>query len=286
MNNFFTRVDNLSRLSVEKHNVAFSLFDWPAHLAEDTWWQSPDVLSIALTDHVEQWDEAQLIKLAKWECINSFSLNYTGELELIQEVSRILDKVALSDAREYLYHLIDEENQHMWYFQKFCRAYAGKVYPNKKFQIEKQLMSPAKEHFLVFARILIFEEIGHYFNVQNARDPRVHPFVREINEAHYKDESRHIAYGRQVLEHLAKDALKDEGDALWLGQQLDKSIAINIAALYNPQAYRDAGIPKGMALRESLLNHPNRIELHETKLLGSFKRHSARLGIPLTDTRK
>ncbi|MCL2914489.1 diiron oxygenase [Shewanella corallii] len=282
MNTLLLRADNLSKLSVKKHNVAFAHFDWPDSIPHDTWWQSPDLLTPALTDKLQNYNQQELMELSRWECINSFSLNYTGELELIQEVSRILDKVKLDEAREYLFHLIDEENQHMWYFRKFCLDYAGKVYPNKKFQLEKASLTPAQDHFLVFARILIFEEVGHYFNVQNARDDRVHPFIREINQEHYRDESRHIAYGRQVLEHLAADALAEEGSDRLLAAQLDKSIAINIGALYNPAAYRDAGLQKGMQIRDALLSDPARIDFHETKLLGNFKRLMERIGIPLS----
>lgn len=281
MSDLAARFKKLSDLSISRHSVAFTNFEWPDIIPDNVWWQSPDLLTTSFTDFHDQLDISQLMTLSKWECINSFSLNYTGELELIQEISRVFDKISFNEAREYLFHLIDEENQHMWYFHKFCNTYGGKVYPNKKFQIEKIQLTPAQEQFLIFARILIFEEIGHYYNVQNSRDMRVHPFIREINEEHYKDESRHIAYGFHILEHLAPAAIADEGGAEFLGQQLDKSITINIGSLYNSRAYRDSGISNGMQFRASLMSDPGRINFHENKLLSSIKRLFKRLNIPL-----
>ncbi|MGR5555447.1 diiron oxygenase [Vibrio fortis] len=283
MSQLLRRTDNLSKLSVNKHNYAFSFFNWPQNIEDDSWWQSPDVLSISLTEKFEIFSEEQLKKLSKWECVNTFSLNYTGELELIHEVSRVLNKVTLKDAREYLFHLIDEENQHMWYFHKFCKDYTNTVYPNRKFQLENPVLTPSEEQFLIFARILIFEEIGHHYNIVNAKDERVHPFIREINEEHYKDESRHIAYGRQLLEYLAPAALEGEGSPQMLAKQLQTSIDINIGALYNTSAYRDAGILDPLALRTELMTNPVRMEFHREKLLKHVTRLLIRCGIPLEE---
>lgn len=283
MDNFFNRVKTLTHASIEKHQLAFNRFAWPEKLDEEMWWQSPDALTLAGSLHENDFDEAQKRQLAKWECINIFSLNYTGELELMQEVSRIMHEVKLGEAKEYLHHLIDEENQHMWYFNKFCQLYGGKVYPNRKIQLEKPKLEKDMDHFLVFARVLIFEEIGHYFNVVNARDKRVEPFVREINEAHYHDEARHIAYGRQVLEQLAANAIVDENAADFIENQLAKSIAINIGSLYNPQAYRDAGIQQGVSLREKLMNDPGRVHIHEKKMLSGVKRLLAKCGLNIME---
>ncbi|VUD46760.1 hypothetical protein TDB9533_00889 [Thalassocella blandensis] len=279
MDNFLSRVRTLTHSSIEKHRLAFNRFEWPEKIQDDMWWHSPDALSIATSAIENDWSEEQKMALAKWECINIFSLNYTGELELMQEVSRIMHEVKLGEAKEYLHHLIDEENQHMWYFNKFCQTYAGKVYPSKKIQLEKQKLEKPMDHFLVFARVLIFEEIGHYFNVVNARDKRVEPFIREINEAHYHDEARHIAFGRQVLEQLAEDAIVDDNAADFVENQLDKSIAINIGSIYNPQAYRDAGFPQGVLLREKLLNDPSRMFIHEKKMLSGVKRLLGKCGL-------
>lgn len=267
MDVFQKRVSQLSQMSVDKHVLAFNRFNWPSKISNNDWWFSPNALTIANSDMELNFDEIQKKQLAKWECINFFSLNYTGELELIQEVSRILNQVKIGDAKNYLHHLIDEENQHMWYFNQFCQRYVGKVYPNKKFQLQKQKISKEVDHFLVFARVLIFEEIGHFFNIKNAKDPLVHPFIREINQAHYHDEARHIAFGRKVLQKLAEQLPEESSCRYFIRDELIKSIHINIGALYNPLAYKDAGIERGMMLRESLLTDPGRMSIHMEQML-------------------
>ena len=124
--------------SVSQGINAFAYFDWPQTLEEDQYWFSPDALSVAHTAKRDELTEAELIRLSKWECVNSFSLNTLGERELIENLTNVMEQLKLGDAQEYLYHFINEENQHMWYFQKFCRLYAGKIYPSIAIPVEEK----------------------------------------------------------------------------------------------------------------------------------------------------
>ncbi len=112
----FIKITNkLIKFSAAQHTNAFNYFDWPESIEEDQYWFSPGALSIARTELENELDERQKIALSKWECINSFSLNTSGERELIHSVTEVMDEMPLGEAKEYLYHLINEENQHMWY---------------------------------------------------------------------------------------------------------------------------------------------------------------------------
>lgn len=284
MNEFNSRISQLSQMSIDKHQLAFNRFEWPKQLSDNDWWFSPSALTIAHSEIESAFNEEQKKRLAKWECVNIFSLNYTGELELIQEVSRILIQIENPEIRNYLHHFIDEENQHMWYFNQFCQRYAGKVYPNKKLRLEKVKLSKEIDHFLVFARVLIFEEIGHYFNIKNAKDPLVHPFVREINQAHYYDEARHITFGRKLLEKLAEELPDDLDSHEYIREELIKSTQMNIGSLYNPLAYKDAGLQRGMMLRESLLTDPGRIKIHQEKMLAGVMKTLSQCHIELEES--
>lgn len=283
MNNlsFQQRADQLVDLSVKNHCYAFERFKWPDQLPENEYWFSPDALSIAGTEFEATLTESQKITLSKWECVNIFSLNNTGERELIQEVSRVMHELPIGTAKEYLNHLISEENQHMWYFNKFCQNYAGKVYPNKKLRLKKQKISKDIDHFLVFARVLIFEEIGHYFNIANAKDSRVNEFVREVNQAHYSEEARHIAFGRRILEPLAEKALEKDEDKNMILAELNQSVQMNLQALYNPSMYRDAGLESPMQIRQKLLDDKNRQEIHHTVMLKGVHKVFKKLGLEL-----
>lgn len=278
----FLKITNkLIKFSVAQHVNAFDHFEWPATIDEDQFWFSPDALSIAGTELNDVLSTVEKIKLAKWECINSFSLNTSGERELINSVTAVMDELPLGEAKEYLYHLINEENQHMWYFQKFCQLYAGKVYANKNLPMESKKIAKSLDHFLIFARILLFEEIGHFYNIVNSKDERVHPFIREINQSHYNDEARHITYGRRLLGVLAESALLTNEDVEYANAELAKTLVVNFNALYNPSMYRDAGLAQPMKIRTQLIENPHRQSIYKNKILKSANKAFAGCGVSL-----
>lgn len=273
--------EKLVQFSNTRHINAFTHFDWPESLEEDEFWFSPDALSVSSTKLADGLTHEQLLKLAKWECINSFSLNTTGERELIFSVTQVMDELPLGETKEYLYHLINEENQHMWYFEKFCMKYVGKVYPNKNLPLVKTQITRELEHFMIFARILLFEEIGHYYNIINSKDERVHPFIREINQAHYSDESRHITFGRKVLSELASIGLNSEDDIAYASAELRKTLVVNYNGLHNPSMYRDAGLERPMIIRSKLLDDPVRQDIYKNHILKSAHKAFKKIGINL-----
>lgn len=264
------RVDNLVRLSRERHAFAFTRFDWPDHLAVDDWWLSPELLSLYGTPLYQELDTDQLKLLSKWECINLFSLNVEGERELVARLAECLYRPDLPGVDDYLHHFIDEENQHMWFFAEFCRRYGnGTLYTSKKFGLGDEHSVPELESFLLFARIFVFEEVGTYFNVVCSSDERLHPFIRTINDVHRADESRHLAFGRALLKHLAQAALEAAPAAQITAatQHLNRYMQMTVESLYQPAMYRDAGLGSGLTIRRQLLADPARRRFHQDVLL-------------------
>jgi hypothetical protein len=264
------RVDNLVRLSRERHAFAFTRFDWPAALTADDWWLSPELLSIYDTPLYHELDESRLKQLAKWECINLFSLNVEGERELVARLTECLYRPDLPGVDDYLHHFIDEENQHMWFFAEFCRRYGhGGIYTSKKFGLADESYVPELDSFLLFARIFVFEEVGTYYNVVCSSDERLHPFIREINDVHRADESRHLAFGRVLLKHLAQDALAaaPPEQIAAATAHLNRYMQMTVESLYQPAMYRDAGLGSGLAIRRQLLAEPARRRFHQDVLL-------------------
>ena len=157
----------------------------------------------------------------------------------------------------------------MWYFAHFCKTYGGKIYGNKKTQIEESNLPDDVELFLTFARICIFEEVGHYFNVKVPKDKRIHPLVRELNRAHFVDEARHIAFGRGLMAEMAKNLIAKHDGAILeaVAKQLITAMIITIEGLYNPAAYRDAGYKKGVRMRGEVMRHPARVAFDRDVLL-------------------
>ncbi|HJD83559.1 diiron oxygenase [Kitasatospora aureofaciens] len=262
-------LERLENLAESGYYNPYSMFDWPDAIEPGMPWMSESLTTLAGT---EMWDELtreQQIALTKYEAINFFSLNIHGIRELLNDVVMRIHERTYADVSEFLHHFIGEENEHMWFFAQFCLRYGGRLYPAQpalKADSVEHLSTVARE-LIVFARILIFEEIVDYYNAHMATDQSLPVIAREINRVHHQDESRHVAFGRMIFTNLlAQVAKRDPNEVPVVAEYLESYLQYSIATLYNPAAYRDAGIPDALALRRRALEHPARIEAHEQVL--------------------
>ncbi|MEU3063784.1 diiron oxygenase [Streptomyces subrutilus] len=262
---FRTLLDRLSDKATADYYNPFTTFDWPASIPTDELWMSPELLSLHGTELMDELGTDQILALSRWESVNFYSLNVHGIRELLIEVTRRVHTPGFELPSEFFHHFIGEENDHMWFFATFCLKYAGKIYPDKSIRLPEAPRDPDIENFLVFARILVFEQIVDHYNVQLAADRRLHPTVRHLNRLHHQDESRHIAFGCRLV-HLLWERLLDRGldeaARRELRTYLGRYLTTSIESLYNPAAYRDAGLPDGFALRRRMLAHPARQAAH------------------------
>lgn len=256
---FARAIDRLSQLSVDGYYNPYRSFDWPAAIDADSWWMSPELLSVSGTEMGAELDEDTLRRLAKWESINFYSLNVHGIRELLQAVIARLHEPGYEVASKFFHHFVGEENDHMWFFAEFCMRYAGKLYPDRQVRIETAT-DPAIENFLTFAQITIFEEIVDFYNTAMGSDERLDPAIRKINHVHHVDESRHIAFGRKLMV-LLHDELRAKGDEALLdkvSEYLRRYMTASVRGFYSPDVYRDAGIAEPLALRRRLMADPAR----------------------------
>jgi hypothetical protein len=222
----------------------------------------PELISLYGTPTWDAMDDAQRLRLSRFEIGNFFSLVLQGERPLVQGlIHRIHSKSTTWDITDYLHHFVDEENKHMVMFGEFCRRYVGKVYPEKKIALPRKY-ALGEEDIVFFCKVMVVEEYGDYYNVAIERDERVDPLVREVNRVHHVDEARHLAFGRRYLaeifeQHAASWSAETlAGFRSWLSQYLKASWT----DYYNPTAYRDAGIEDAYAVRQAALAHPACIE--------------------------
>jgi hypothetical protein len=204
--------------------------------------------------------------LSKWECTNFFSLNIHGIRELLMEVTRRIHAPGFEVPSEFFHRFLGEENGHMWFFAQFCNRYGGKIYADKALRSAAAEWDAEVSTFLVFARILIFEEMVDYFNIQMGRDATLHPLIREINKAHHDDEWRHIVMGRSLVDYFFQP-LRSRGDSSLLERLSDylcRYMVVSVESLYNPAVYRDAGLRKEYELRNEIRQHEARRVYHET----------------------
>ncbi len=249
-------------MSIDTYYNPYKAFQWPDELPEEQWWMTPELMTVHGTSLERHLTEKQLMALSRWESIHFYSLNVHGIRELLLEVVKRVHQPGFEIESEFFHHFIGEENEHMWFFATFCLKYGGKIYKDKKASWAIAAMEPDIESLLVFSRILIFEEIVDYFNLRIGRDEALHPIIRQVNNIHHQDESRHIAFGRELVKQLfegvrakhSPERLREVSD--YLSRYLEASVQL----LYSPIAYQDAGIAEPYQVRTQLLEDPARKE--------------------------
>jgi hypothetical protein len=252
-------LDRLSNKSIEDYYNPYQMFEWPDSLPEQMWWMSPELTTTHGTDVAAELSREQLHRLSKFESVNFYSLNVHGIRELLIEVTRRIHTDEFATPSEFFHHFIGEENEHMWFFAEFCLRYAGKIYKSPRGGAETIPPTNA-DSLLVFARILIFEELVDHFNSKMAMDERLDDTIRKINRIHHQDESRHIAFGRELV-RLLFDGFRAGATPEELAQVSDylkRYMSYSFESLFSPQVYKDAGIANPLEVRRRLLEGPNR----------------------------
>jgi hypothetical protein len=274
-------LDRLEHLAESGYYNPYTLFDWPEAIEPDMPWMSESLTTLAGTPMWDELTREQQIALTRYEAINFFSLNIHGIRELMSEVVMRIHERTYANVSEFLHHFIGEENEHMWFFAQFCLRYGGKLYPAqptlKADSVEH--LSPVARELVVFSRILIFEEIVDHYNAYMATDQSLPHIAREINRVHHQDESRHVAFGRMIFTNLlGQVAKRDAAEVPVVAEYLESYLQYSIGTLYNPAAYRDAGIPDALALRRRALEHPARHAAHE-RILKRTRNFLAKSGV-------
>lgn len=263
-NRFLGILDRLSSKSVEDYYNPYKLFEWPESLPENMWWMSPELTTTHGTAAAERLSEEQLHALSRYESLNFYSLNVHGIRELLIDVTRRIHTKGFETPSEFFHHFIGEENEHMWFFAEFCLRY-GRIY-RQPGGITAEAPRAEVESLLVFTRILVFEELVDHFNSRMALDERLDDTIRAINRIHHQDESRHIAFGRELVSVLFAEVRRTstEQELSDIAAYVKRYMTYSFETLYNPQVYRDAGIGKPQELRKELLESPARAEFERS----------------------
>ncbi|MBA3773792.1 MAG: diiron oxygenase [Ramlibacter sp.] len=261
----------LSQLSRRHQYDPYVRFDWPAQIDRSRPWCDEDLLTTYGTTFHAELTEEQMIALSHWECLNFFSLNVHGIKGALEFLMRSIYEKRYRVFSEYLHFFMAEENFHMWFFAKFCLDYTGKIYPSIAMPAVKT-GDPVEQDLYMFASTLIFEEYVDFYNNKVGRNAKVPDLLREINHQHHVDESRHIAFGREVVKYLYAQLLaQDESEqaAPRVRLQVQRIFVYFIGLMYNPAVYQDAGLaavsglPNATALRNHLRNDPTRRQFHQ-----------------------
>ncbi|MBO3749257.1 diiron oxygenase [Streptosporangiaceae bacterium NEAU-GS5] len=249
--------DRLCRLSRRSYQNPYEQVDWPEALdPEAEWFTSAECSSLYGTPAWDRLDEPGRRRLAFHEAAGFYSLNIHGEKLLMQGLSARLYRKDLADLTGYLHHMLDEENKHSVYFGGFCTRYA-RVYPSRQLSFGGTRPRDV-EDLLFFTKTLIFEEIVDRHNQVQARDRRLHPLARFINDNHHREEARHLVFGREVVRDMWRS-----GASRW-SEDVIADVRAEAAAFvtacwreyYNPDVYADAELGAPWALAETAWSAP------------------------------
>ncbi|MGH3466111.1 MAG: diiron oxygenase [Thermocrispum sp.] len=250
-------VQRLTELSRAKYQNPYEAVQWPEAVDPDKdWFFTPELSSLHGTPYASGLCDRQAHRLAFHEAANFFSLNIHGEKTLIEGLANRLYRTDLADIADYLHHFLDEENKHSVYFGGFCRRYA-RVYPSRHVAFPSR-HDQATADLLFFAKALIFEEHADRYNVLLARDDRLHPLARFINEAHHADESRHLVFNRAIVKALWDTHRPDwdKHDLADIRARLGQFFALTWREYYNPDVYADAGFDRPWQVAEDAWEEP------------------------------
>jgi len=272
-------VKTLCDASKRDYANPYAQLEWPETVNIEDWHMSPELLSLYGTDVYERLTEAERKRLSFYEAVNFFSLNIHGEKPLVEGLAKRLYAKSSRPIDSYLHHFLDEENKHMIYFGEFCMRYAGKLYPDKKLTFPRQY-APGEEDFLFFAKVMIFEEIVDVYNVRMAKDERLTPIARKINYFHHRDETRHLAFGRQLVKELFEQhATAWSPETLrGLRDYLGNYLIATWKEYYNPDVYRDAGLNEPHDVQEAAVAHP-RAAAHRKEISAGCVRYLLQHGM-------
>jgi hypothetical protein len=260
-------IEKLCNASVRDYINPYELMQWPQEISKEQWFFSPELISIYGTDSYNQLNEQQRQLVSFFEAVNFFSLNIHGERSLIEGLARRLYRKDNHVLAPYLHHFLDEENKHMIYFGGFCTKYAGKTYLERKLPLQPRHYEPGEEDFLFFAKVLIFEEIVDVYNIKMSTDERLNQLARQINLLHHKDEARHLVFGRQIVSELFGEYSPKWSDKtrLQVREYLANYLKATWSEYYNPDVYRDAGLPEPYDVRDEAMQSASAQE-HRRKI--------------------
>lgn len=255
------KLDRVTTTLIERSIQSFSnpyvMFDWPAQLPADRLAMSEAFLPLAGHPLFKELNDEQRWRIALMETVNFFSINIAGERELMSGLALRLHCGRPTSLSRYLQLFLHEENAHTVVFARFCLDYGGVIYPDRQLRFPRQFRA-GEEEFLFFTRVLIFEEIAHFYNRRISLDDGVCAIARDIHRYHAEEETRHIAFGRVLVQELWErfGSQWTAEDRKSIGDYLARYITSVLRSYVNPSVYSALGVVPH-TLRDEILASPH-----------------------------
>jgi para-aminobenzoate N-oxygenase AurF len=237
--------------------------DWDAEV-EDAYGLSPEWSSLFGTAYWEELSEAQRRELTRHEAASVAGTGIWFELILQQMILRDVYSTDPASA-EFQWALteIADECRHSIMFARAQPKLGAPTYrPGPVPRELGRLFKTLARGEAAYAAILVAEEVLDVMQRDWMRDPRVLPLIRQVNNIHVVEESRHMMFARDET----REALAGAGRTRLWTSALVISIAASVivGAMINPAVYENAGLDKERALKEAAGNEHHKALLRSS----------------------
>lgn len=273
----------LTTVSVKNNYHVQEKVKFPEVMNRDQWFFSPELLSLYDTDVYQQLNEEKKKELSFYEAVNFFCINIHGEKALLEGLTHRLYESEHSEIDQYIHHFVDEENKHMYLFGNFCQKYAKKIYSDRKINFPRDYVE-GEEEFLFYLKVFIFEEIVDFYNLNMGKDSRLEKTCQAINQNHHEDESRHLAFGRVMINYLFQKNKSSWSDDVLarIRNYISSFYQMTWREYYNPDMYKDLGLEDHYQLAEGIY-HSEKARAHRNRVSRNSINYLLKCGILLEE---
>jgi hypothetical protein len=228
--------------------------DWDADVDLDLMYLPPQRVSLYGTKLWDEMSEAQRIELSKHELASIAGTGLWFEIILIQMLARYAYHQDPQAAQtQYALTEIGDETRHVIMFAKAINRLGMPTYrpPVLVHQLARLYKAVARGPVL-FAPLLVAEEVTDRLQRETMNDESVHPMVRMVNRIHVVEEARHVRFAREELARIMPRV--GPVDRLVTSTVAAVVSAFVVSALINPDVYEAVGLDRDRAVRAARRN--------------------------------
>ena len=237
--------------------------DWEAG-QDDLYGLSPEWSTLYGTSYWDELSEEKRRELTRHEAASVASTGIWFELILQQMILRdVYSTDPASSEFQWALTEVADECRHSIMFARTTGKLGAAVYrPSMLTRELGRLFKTLAYGESAYAAILVAEEVLDVMQRDWMRDPRVLPLVRQVNNIHVVEESRHMMFARDET----RDALAGAGPVRRWTSALVVSIAASVIvnAMVNPAVYAKVGLDSARAVREAAGNEHHRALLRSS----------------------
>jgi hypothetical protein len=228
--------------------------DWDAPIDADLGFLPFERVSLYGTELWRGLTDEQRIELSKHELASIASTGLWFEIVLIQMLARYAYHQDPQDPHtQYALTEIGDETRHVIMFAKALRSLDVPTYqPPRAVRELARLYKATARGTVLFAPVLVAEEVTDRLQRATMNDESIHPLVRMVNRIHVVEEARHVRFAREEVTRL----MSRTGPVTKLINNTIAAVvsAIVVGVLIDPHVYASVGLDPKLAAKVARTN--------------------------------